>query len=408
MRRFPDLALSVVVIFVAAPLLAFFSVRCRSANTETKSEVVPVAVQAVKEPPPSPLPLTPKRDRKVEKAALATELSRLWTRDADRLVDVVEQAHSSFDDVPPLTFLLAIAHAETNGLVLDVSEAGAVGLAQATPTAYLSENFSGKLYVTDDYITGAKAYLLKKPLHDAEVVAAVALDGRPEAALALLEAARELQTEGVAELEYLIPFAEAEFAERIEQANDRNRNVLLQAEKLVLEGDTNKLEAFRDEMREEYRAQLALQRRAWRRYQLDLAAQRDALIEERFGEPASVIKKTRAYEAGEYLATVLDERFSPAQMACFLAQHLRTKQAQARNLSGEAELERMTAALYNGGSHNVKRMRAGLIARLAETENYMRKVPSTRVKLELALETVEPVATAAMRSTENPDADATE
>jgi len=40
------------------------------------------------------------------------------------------------------------------------------------------------------------------------------------------------------------------------------------------------------------------------------------------------------------------------------------------------------AALYNGGSHNVKRMLAGLIRTLPETEKYMRKVPATRRRLD--------------------------
>ena len=44
--------------------------------------------------------------------------------------------------------------------------------------------------------------------------------------------------------------------------------------------------------------------------------------------------------------------------------------------------EAMTAALYNGGSHNVKRMLAGLIRTLPETEKYMRKVPATRRRLD--------------------------
>ena len=42
----------------------------------------------------------------------------------------------------------------------------------------------------------------------------------------------------------------------------------------------------------------------------------------------------------------------------------------------------MTAALYNGGSHNVKRMLAGLIRTLPETEKYMKKVPATRRRLD--------------------------
>jgi hypothetical protein len=44
----------------------------------------------------------------------------------------------------------------------------------------------------------------------------------------------------------------------------------------------------------------------------------------------------------------------------------------------------MTAALYNGGSHNVKRMLAGLIVSLPETQRYMKKVPATARRLELA------------------------
>ncbi|MEA2329602.1 MAG: hypothetical protein QOE68_4561, partial [Thermoanaerobaculia bacterium] len=42
----------------------------------------------------------------------------------------------------------------------------------------------------------------------------------------------------------------------------------------------------------------------------------------------------------------------------------------------------MTAALYNGGAHNVKRMMAGLITWLPETENYARKVPAMRRRLD--------------------------
>ena len=60
----------------------------------------------------------------------------MWTRDADRLVEVLQRAQHDTTDSPELTFLLAIAHAETNGRILDVSEAGAVGLAQATPVAF--------------------------------------------------------------------------------------------------------------------------------------------------------------------------------------------------------------------------------------------------------------------------------
>ena len=67
-----------------------------------------------------------------------------------------------------LTLLLAIAYAETNGKILDVSEAGAVGLAQATPVACRQERCDGKLFVTAEYLTGARNYIMKKPLGDAD------------------------------------------------------------------------------------------------------------------------------------------------------------------------------------------------------------------------------------------------
>ena len=53
----------------------------------------------------------------------------------------------------------------------------------------------------------------------------------------------------------------------------------------------------------------------------------------------------------------------------------------------------MTAALYNGGSHNVKRMLAGLIASLPETEQYRKKVPATRRRLDHSIAGVESAMT---------------
>ena len=98
---------------------------------------------------------------------------------------------------------------------------------------------------------------------------------------------------------------------------------------------------------------------------------------------AGTVKRELAYEAGEYLATELDARFSAPQMACFLASHLRTKRDEALRLGATPEqLEQMTSALYNGGEHNVRRMSAGLIGSLPETENYMRKVPTTKHRLD--------------------------
>ena len=96
------------------------------------------------------------------------------------------------------------------------------------------------------------------------------------------------------------------------------------------------------------------------------------------------------YEASEYLARKLDDRFSATHMASFLVQHLETKRLEAQKLArASRNVERMTAALYNGGSHNVKRMLAGLIASLPETDRYMRKVPATRRRLDAEVARVE-------------------
>ncbi len=95
------------------------------------------------------------------------------------------------------------------------------------------------------------------------------------------------------------------------------------------------------------------------------------------------MKKKMPYQAGEYLAQELDVRFSPTEMAAFLVSHLEHKAEEARILARrERDVEEMTAALYNGGSHNVKRMLAGLIASLPETEQYRKKVPAMRRRLD--------------------------
>src|SRR5207302_9953670 len=81
---------------------------------------------------------------------LAAELSKMWTRNPEELGTVIDRASHEATSSPSETLLLAIAHAETNGKILDVSEAGAVGLAQATPIACRQEKFDGKLFVTND------------------------------------------------------------------------------------------------------------------------------------------------------------------------------------------------------------------------------------------------------------------
>src|SRR5436190_1526499 len=233
--------------------------------------------------------------------ALAHELTHMWTRNPEELVVVIDDAARSMPSAPSVTLLLAIAHAETNGKILDVSEAGAVGLAQATPVAYRQEKFDGKLFVTKDYLVGSRA---------------------------------ELRT-------------------------------------------------FRNDVRKEYRALKATQLATWARYQKDLIAKRDRVLEKHFQMKAAKVKKEMAYEASEYLGEHLDDRFSAKSMAKFLVRHLDRKTAEARKLAeSEDDVEAMTAALYNGGSHNVKRMLAGLIRSLPETEKYMRKVPATRRRLD--------------------------
>jgi hypothetical protein len=318
-----------------------------------------------------------------EGRVLARTLASLWTREAGRLVSVVTEAWSEQPDEPPLTLMLAIAHAETNGRILLVSGSGAAGLAQATPIAYLRGGGKGRIFITDDYATGAWAYIMKKPLDDADRIASLLLaDSSPSSlvhARGLLDAAFAYRGEGMDELRVLAMWARPGFEQRIATADAENQRVLEQLRALLDAGAPKEaLVPFREMARDRYRALRELQRSSWRTYQLDLARERDAILRE---HPTS-----NAYEAGEILATEIDVRFSPRQMAHFLRDHLQLKMDQARELAAnEGQVERITAGLYNGGSHNVKRMLAGLIPRLPETENYMRKVPATARKLEAAL-----------------------
>src|SRR6185369_12479982 len=118
-------------------------------------------------------------------------------------------------------------------------------------------------------------------------------------------------------------------------------------------------------------------------YQIDLIDRRDAFLQEHFRTKS---RKQIGYVAGEMLAQELDVRFSPSRMAEFLVRHLERKVTQAETLASSPDKrEEMTAALYNGGTHNVKRMLAGLITYLPETENYMRKVPAMRRRLDAAV-----------------------
>lgn len=319
--------------------------------------------------------------------ALAREMAEMWTRNPEELVVVIDDAARSMPSAPSVTLLLAIAHAETNGKILDVSEAGAVGLAQATPVAYLQEEMEGKLFVTKDYLIGSRAYIMKKPLGDADTIASMLVDkdtpARRKKAKRLLASAKQLRREGIDELDLLAPHASKKYFAEIKRMDVHNKAVLGRLGRLLDKGSRAQLRAFRNETRKEYRALKEKQIASWARYQKALIAERDAMLEEHFGMDHQTVKRALAYEASEYLGENLDDRFSARSMARFLVHHLDRKTGEARKLAhSEREVEAMTAALYNGGSHNVKRMLAGLIRTLPETEKYMRKVPATRRRLD--------------------------
>src|SRR5205085_3778682 len=198
------------------------------------------------------------------------------------LVRVIDDASRAAPVTPSVTLLLAIAHAETNGKILDVSEAGAVGLAQATPIACRQEQIDGKMFVTADYTTGARAYILKKPLGDADRIATMMLDhfGDRETlrrAKRLLKAAKSLRREGVDELDLLDVWAGDSFFAGVKKMDKHNQRVLEELGTLLDRPNKRELRAFRNRARSEYRALLDMQRRTWTDYEYDLAERRDAV-----------------------------------------------------------------------------------------------------------------------------------
>lgn len=334
--------------------------------------------------------------------ALAHEMADMWTRNPEELVVVIDDAARSMPSAPSVTLLLAIAHAETNGKILDVSEAGAVGLAQATPVAYRQEGLEGKLFVTKDYLIGSRAYIMKKPLGDADTIASMIVEKDTAAtrkkARRLLTAAKELRREGIDELTLLEPFASEKYYADIEKMDAHNKAVLNRLGRLLEKGSKAELREFRNATRKEYRALKEKQLEYWTRYQKELIAKRDRMLEKHFGMDHKTVKSTMAYEASEYLGEHLDDRFSAKSMARFLVRHLDRKAVEARQYAkSDREIEAWTAALYNGGSHNVKRMLAGLIRSLPETEKYMRKVPATRRRLDSVIAGV-PLGESAVRT----------
>ena len=338
---------------------------------------------------PTPEPDVVYSDR--DRAALAGELSRWVTRHPRQLVEVITNLAENQPLPVPATYLLSIAWSETRGKILAVSPAGAAGLAQATPAAYLSEGFDGKLFVTNDYLMGTRAYIMKKPLGDALTITAPLLQKNSPAARrrakALTQRAIDLRREGMDELEALRPVANEIFFRRIAEAEAHNLATLRELERLIDRGaPRNDLKKFRARVQRDYTYLRNMQRDRWEKYGKELEKRRDVLLRARFGADPVTVIRTKPYEAGEYLGRELDARFSPTQMARFLATHLETKQEQARELGiEEKKLAAWTAALYNGGAVNVRRMRAGLISSLRETQKYMKAVPDRTARLERAL-----------------------
>ena len=383
-----------VVVFGAARLPLFEGDEVQTASMLAPPRRPAPAPVFVPEPPPAEpssevptLVQVSNEQTELRIKALAREMAEMWTRDPEELVVAIDDAARSTPSAPSVTLLLAIAHAETNGMILDVSEAGAVGLAQATPVAYRQEGLEGKLFVTADYLIGSRAYIMKKPLGDADTIASMVVDkDTPKVrakAKRLLVAAKELRREGIDELDLLEPYASKKYYAKIQSMDEHNKAVLNRLGRLLDKGSRTQLRAFRNEIRTEYRALKQTQLASWVKYQKELIAERDQMLEKHFGLDDKYVKKAMAYEASEYLGEHLDDRFSAKSMSRFLVRHLDRKAAEARKLAkSEKDVERMTAALYNGGSHNVKRMLAGLIRTLPETEKYMKKVPATRRRLD--------------------------
>jgi hypothetical protein len=326
-----------------------------------------------------------------ERAKLASEMARWVTRNPRQLVEVIADLAEKQPLPMPPTFLLSIAWSETRGKILAVSPAGAAGLAQATPAAYLSEGLDGKIFVTNGYLTATRAFIMKKPLGDALTIAAPLLKKNTPAARqrasTLVDEAIRLRQEGMDELEALRPVANETFFRRIAEGDAYNLKTLRELEQLIERGaPRTELKRFHTRVQRDYTYLRNLQRNGWAKYAKELTARRDTLLRAHFGQAAATVIRTRPYEAGEYLGETLDARFSPTQMAEFLAAHLTTKQQQARELGvAEENLAAWTAALYNGGAVNVKRMKAGLIGALRETEKYMKAVPDRTERLEKAL-----------------------
>ncbi|MCA1733073.1 MAG: hypothetical protein LC732_05655, partial [Acidobacteria bacterium] len=171
---------------------------------------------------------------------LTAVLASWKTRHPDQLVGVIADLAERKNLPHSPAFLLSIAYAETRGRILAVSPAGAAGLAQATPAAYLSEGFDGKVFMTNSYLVGSRAYIMKKPLGDALTIAEPLLrrNNAVERAHAKkqLAKAKALRTEGMDELEALRPVANDTFYARIAEMDEHNVTTLNELERIIDRG----------------------------------------------------------------------------------------------------------------------------------------------------------------------------
>src|SRR5204862_4986928 len=136
------------------------------------------------------------------------------------------------------------------------------------PIACRQEQIEGKLFVTADYTTGARAYIMKKPLGDADHIATLLLEHSSDKAARrkakrLLVAAKSLRREGVDELDLLDVWAGDSYFSVLKKMDKHNLRVLDELNVLLGHGSKKELRTFRNRIRTEYRALRDKQRQAW-------------------------------------------------------------------------------------------------------------------------------------------------
>jgi hypothetical protein len=281
-----------IVIFGAVRLPLFDGGEVQQAATLAPPKRPAPAPVFIPEPPPAEpssevptLVQVSNEQTELRIKALAHEMAEMWTRDPEELVVAIDDAARSTPSAPSVTLLLAIAHAETNGMILDVSGAGAVGLAQATPVAYHQEGLEGKLYVTSDYLLARLHH--EEALGDADTIASMVVEKdnakTRKKARRLLVAAKELRREGIDELDLLAPYASKRYYAKIKAMDEHNKTVLNRLGKLLQKGSRAQLRAFRNEVRTEYRSLKQTQIASWAKYQNELIDERDRMLEAHFG-----------------------------------------------------------------------------------------------------------------------------